>query len=484
MSTQHTSGLEVRIYQVVFALLFVGLFLVVMPSLMRGSIAKAGMVVGLILGTSLVFALDRLYWVMVPVLAMSGLSIRGLPFSGQELGCLTVVAVYFVRLGLGRERSIAFNRDLLIVFPMMIWMMLVFFLNPVGMAMFGSETIGGRFYFQIVIGFLAMLVLSTVRVREQDARILFYGMLAAASWSLLRGVIFPGTDPDALVMEGETPERSARYAFVTASVIFMLLYARYPLSRILSAPGKLFLFLFLALLTVYSGKRRAFGTIALVPYLRAFLTGKERFLTMVISAVAVVFLLFAVVGDGSAYRLPRSARRALSVVVPKYQKNAEDGGIYDAFRRHMREQARYVIRENPWFGRKGFAMSLNETAWILTGRGRTSLYAGHAYAGNWHSAWYSYAADFGLPCLFFWTVFVIYLVRYCLRAVRTVVWGIWLPTCSLFVIQSILVDLIFSYTSGHSAHTALEMWMKYGMLLSLVRGYQEQFITPPQFRSI
>ena len=474
MSTQHTSGLEVRIYQVVFALLFVGLFLVAMPSLMRGSVAKAGMVVGLVLGTSLVFALDRLYWVMVPVLTMSGLSIRGLPFSGQELGCLTVVAVYFVRLGLGRERSIAFNRDLLIVFPMMFWMMLVFMLNPVGMAMFGSETIGGRFYFQIGIGFLALLVLSTVRVGEREARILFYGMLVAATWSLLRGVIFPGTDPDALVMEGETPERSARYAFTTAAVIFMLLYARYPLSWILRSPGKIFGLSLLALLAVYSGKRRAFGMVALVPYLRAFLTGRERLLTMVVTVVASVFLLFAVVGDGGAYRLPKSARRALSIVAPKYRNNLEDGGIYDVFRHHMRQQARNVIRDNPWFGRKGFAMSREDTRWILFGRGRTSLWAGHAYAGNWHNAWYAYAADFGIPCLVFWTLFVLYLIYYAIRAARTVVNGTWLPVCCLFYVFRILVDLLFSYTTGHSATTSQTIWTEYGMLLAVVRGYQEQ----------
>lgn len=474
MSTQHTSGLQVRIYQVAFGLLSIGLFLFALQSLMRGSVAKAGMVVGLILGTGLVFALDCRYWMVVPVLSMSGLSIRGLPFNSQELGCLTTIAVYFVRLGLGRERSIAFNRDLLIVFPMMFWMMFIFCLNPVGMAMFGSETIGGRFYFQIAIGFLALFVLSTVRIGERDARILFYAMLAAVSWSLIRGMIFPGADPDALTYRGETLERSSRYAFVTASVVFMLLYARYPLSRILSSPKNLFLFSFLALLTVYSGKRRAFGAIALVPYLRAFLTGKERLLTMVVTLVAAVFLLLAVAGDGGAYHLPKSARRALSVVVPKYQKNAEDGGIYDDFRRHIRQQARYVIAENPWLGRKGFAMNREDTRWILFGRGRTSLFAGHAFSGNWHSAWYAYAADFGLPCMVFWGVIVLYLIQYAFHACRTVTNGVWLPTCCMYFALRILVDIVFSYTSGHSATTTMGTCMQYGMLLALVRGYQEQ----------
>ncbi len=473
MPQRNATGVEVRVYQVVFGILCIGLFFVALQSLMRGSFKQAGVVVSLIFGFAMVFALDRRYWIACPFLGLSGLSIRGLPFNGLELGCLAVTSVYFVRLGLHKERTVEFNRDVLVVFPMFLWMMFVFCLNPVGMAMFGTETIGGRFYFEVVIGFFAFLALSTIRVREEDAKFLFFALLTALSCSLARGVIFPGVDPDAVVFTGSEPERSQRYAFVVCAVIYTLLFSRYSLSDILRSPFKVVLFAALALLTVYSGKRRSVGTLVLVPVFRTLLTGRERLLVCVMAVVAAFVLGAAVVGDGGAYRLPRSARRALAVVVPRYRRSMDDGGMKDYFREMMRQQARHVISRNPWLGRKGFAMNLSETSWLLFGGGRTSLYAGHAYSGNWHSAWYAYAADFGLPCMFLWAVFVIHLIRFAWRTGRTVDSRTWLGVCCLFFAIQLLVDLVFSYTSGHSAVTSMTEWTRYGLLVALFRSYSD-----------
>ena len=291
---------------------------------------------------------------------------------------------------------------------------------------------------------------------------------------MARGVVFPGADPDAAVFSGAEPEKSARYAFVVCSMVFMLLYAYWPLSSILGSPLKIGLFAVLALLSVYSGKRRAFGTVALIPFFRAFLTGRERLLTLFAAVLASLFLLFATLGDGRIYRLPKSARRALAVVNPRYNRLADDGGVMDLFRREMREQARFVIRDNPWFGRKGFAMDLNETSWMLFGGGQTSLYAGHAYSGNWHSTWYAYAADFGLPCMVLWLLFTLYYLCYVFRACRIVTTGHFLPACCLFFSMRLFADVVFSYTSGHSSRTTMDTFVAYGLLLAVVRGYQSE----------
>ena len=446
---------------------------------MFGKFGKAGLVVALMLGSALIFALNDKYWLLFPFLTISGIALPRLRFSGIELGCLVLIGVYFVRLAAKKGRAIQFDRDVVVPLFMLLWIFFVFLLNPVGMAMFGSETIGGRFYFQILIGFLAMLVLSTIRPTEQDAKLLFFTLLAAQLWCLLHGVIFPGTDPDALVFSGSTPERSQRYAFVICSVIYMLLFARYSLADILRSPFRIVLFAALALLTVYSGKRRAVGALVLIPVFRVLLTGRERLLTAAMTVVAAIFLMFAVVGDGVAYRLPSSARRALAVVVPRYQRTLDDGGLRDHFRKEMRRQARYVVASDPWFGRKGFAMNLSETSWMLFGGGLTGLYAGHAYAGNWHNAWYAYAADFGIPCLVLWSIFVIYMLVFIFRTARIIVPGSWLFVCCLFYMLRILVDLAFSYTTGQAATTSITMWTEYGMLLAVVRGIHEQRINLP-----
>ena len=473
MANESFSAYRTRITQIVCGLAFLGVVMFALRSLMAGSVGKTAMVLVLALGGALVFALDDKYWVLLPFLFASNIAIPSLPFNGKEIGCLVVVGVYFVRVAAKKEHVFRFDRDLVVTLPVLFWMFVVWMLNPVGLAMFGSSVIGGRFYFDIATGTMALFVLSTIRATENDARLLFFAILAGLCWALARGVIFPGTDPDAIVFTGAEPERSTRYAFVVCSSIFMLLFSYWSLSSILSSPLRIPLFVVLSMLVVYSGKRRAFGTIALVPFFRMFLTGKERLLTIVISVLAVFFLLFAVAGDGGAYRLPQSARRVLAIVVPDYQRHG-DGGFYDTFRREMREQARFVIHDDPWFGRKGFAMNFNETSWMNFGGGLTSLYAGHAYAGNWHSTWYAYAADFGIPCMLFWFLFTVYVLVYAVRACRIVTVGRFLPTCCLFYSLWFLVDTAFSYTTGHAGFTTRDNFVSYGLLLAIVRGYKQE----------
>ncbi|MBQ3808991.1 MAG: hypothetical protein II840_13670 [Kiritimatiellae bacterium] len=463
-----------RITQIVCGVFFVGAVLLALRSMMFGSFSQAGLVLSLALGGAVVFALDDKYWLLLPFLSISGFSIPNLPFNGTETGCVVLIGTYFVRLALKKGHPFRFDRDLVVAFPVLFWMFVVWAINPTGLAMFGSDMIGGRFYFDIAVGTVALFVLSTIRVSEREAKLLFFAILVAQLCVLVRGVIFPGIDPDALVFTGVEPERSARYSFIICSSIFMLLYAYWPLSSILASPLKIAVFALLALLSVYSGKRRAFGTIALIPFFRAFLTGREKLLTIVMAVLAAVFLVFAIAGDEGAYRLPRSARRALAVVAPQYQKTLDEGGLNDLFRREMREQARYVIVDDPVFGRKGFAMNLNETAWINFGRGQTSLFAGHAYSGNWHSTWYAYAADFGLPCMVFWLVFTLYVLLYSFHAARLVVVGQYLPACCLYHSIWFFVDAAFSYTTGHAAITTMNNFIAYGLLLSIVRGYRRE----------
>lgn len=479
MAREADAALQLKIVRIGFVLVFIAAILYAVRSLMFGARSTAGLVAIFSLGMGAALALDERYWLLFPFFAVSGLVLPGLPFSGIELGSVLLVAIYFFRLMIRRAAPVRVNRDLLVLTPVLLWISIVWLLNPVGLAMFGSGTIGGRFYFEIGMGVLSLMVLSTLRLSEKDARFLFYTILFAQICSLCKGVIFPTADPDAIVFSGAEPERSTRYAFIVCSSIFMLLFARHSLSSILSSLAKILLFALLAVLTLYSGKRRAFGAIALVPFFRVFLTGKERALTFLMALFAALFLVFAVAGDGRVYDLPRSAKRVLAIVFPKYKQSATTGGLQDYFREQMREQARYVIRDNPWFGRKGFAMNFSETSWIQFGGGFTSQFAGHAYAGNWHSTWYAYAADFGLPCMVFYALFFLYMLRYAWLGCREVVEGTHRPACCLYYAMTLFVSAAFSYTSGHSARTLLGHCLIYGMLLALVRGYRQDHRIEP-----
>lgn len=447
-----------------------------LQKMMAGSKTLGGFVVACFVLLAAILILDHRYWVIAQFLSISGLSIPELPFSSTELGFLVLISVYTSRLAIRKSSMVVLNRDLLVVFPIVGWMFIVFLINPVGLFLFGSNMIGGRFYFQIALGFLALLVLSTLKLDETDAKVLFYAIFLGMVVRLVRGVIFPTADPDEIVFSGRDPEVSTRYAFVICSSMYLLLFARWSVSKICVSPWKVFGSVVLASLTVWSGRRQAVGSLALVPLFRAFLTGKDRLLTVCLAFVAALFLLVAVQGDGVLYEIPKSAKRALAVVVPKY-RNRHAEGIQDSFRREMREQARYVIRESPWLGRRGFAMNARETAWIHFGGGMTSNFAGHAYSGNWHSTWFAYAADFGIPCTIMWALFTLYSLRYAYRAVQSVREGVYRPTCCLYFAITLFVSFAFSYVNGHSASTSMFTWITYGWLLALVQGRERSEAT-------
>jgi hypothetical protein len=473
MAREADAALQAKILQIGFVVVFLAAVVYGVRGMMFGSRSVIGLVGFCALGAAAVFMLDNKFWLACPALSVLGFQLPGLPFNGSELGCLLVSAVYFVRVAIRRDRPPAFNRDLLVFFPLVLWIFAIFCSKPTGLVIFGSQTIGGRFYFEILIGVIALVALSAQRIDESGARILFYVLLASLTVSLVKGVLIPTeTAEDAVSLLGAEPEVHSRYALIGCVYVYTLLFSRYSLSQVMHSASKVVLFCILGMLTIYSGKRRAFGTLALVPLFRTILTKRDRFLTMAMAVLAAFFLCLAAMGDGRYYDLPWSAKRALAVVFPKY-KERTTGGLQDYFREQMREQARVVIRENPWFGRRGFSMRLDEIQWIKFGGGLTNLYAGHAYSGNWHSTWYAYAADFGLPCVLFFAVFFLYVLRYAWIGSREVVAGTFLPACCLYYSLSLFVSAAFSYTSGHSAKTMLSTCIMYGMLLAIVRGYRE-----------
>jgi hypothetical protein len=473
MAREANAALQAKILQVGFVSLLAVAALYATRNLMFGSRSMAGGIAFMIVGLLAVLLLDRRYWLLLPAFSVSRIAAPGLPFNGTEIGCLLIVVAHGFRLALRRDESTLFRRDVLVVFPMLGWMFIVWMLNPVGLAMFQSRVIGGRFYFDIAIGFLTFLSLASLRIDESDAKWLFYVLLVSFLFYLVRAVVFPEADPDSLVLAdtGLEAEVSSRYAFITCSSIFVLLFAKWSVRDIVSSPFRLVVLLCLALLTVYSGKRQALGTIALVPFLRVFLKRRDVILTCSLTFLAAVLLIFAVAGDGTFYTLPRSVKRALAVVAPRYERETA-GGIHDIFRQEMRKEAYSLIRENPWFGRKGFAMNLENTAWIHFGGGRTSSYASHAYAGNWHNMWLAYACDFGLPCLVLVVLFWIWLTKYVFSINRKGAQSVYLQTCCLFYSFELLTTLVFSWVSGHSSHSTYTTWIQYGFLIALVKGEQ------------
>lgn len=474
MASGNLSAYTVKIRQLAWGGLFLLAVFMGVHAMMFGGTGNIKLLAGFSVLVGGVLLLDKYYWMMCPAFFILGINLPGLPFDGVELGCLSLIGVYFIRQALHKEHPVRMRADVMIVLPVFLWICMVWVLNPTGIAMLGSTTIGARFYLKILLGFLAFLVLSTLRLSERDCKLLFYLLFVCSLFAFAKSVLQPYFQAPSIAdisSSGAEPETSARYELLGAVALYTLVFSRYSLTTVMTSASKLMFVLVCAAMTVYSGKRRAFGTLVLVPVLRAFFTGRDKILTFACCVFGAMALGFAVVGHGTLWDIPNSAQRALSVVVPKFRTRSASG-YQDFFRDEVRRYGREVIRANPWLGRKGFAMDRSETSWVVFSS-TTNLYEGHAFSGNWHSMWYAFACDFGLPAMFLWAFFMGYVLILIFRGFRRYRFGRFSLAVYMYYAMAVFLEAIFSYTSGHSALNAMSIWVTYGMILAVRNGLED-----------
>lgn len=440
--------------------------------MMFGGTANIKLLAALSASVVIVLALDKYYWLLYPILGVTGIALPGLPFSASELGMILVLGMYCIRHALHKERAFKIRLDTLVVFPVFVWICMIWVLNPTGIAMFGSDSIGARFYIKIVLGFLMLLMLSSLRFSEKDCRILFRCLFVCTVYAFVKSILTAKFTR--IQMGDDFEEVSSNYQLLNAMSLYALTFSRYGFSQVFQSIGRFSFVLVCAALTVYSGKRRGLGTLFLIPLLRVFFTGRDKAATLCWGLFGAFVVFIAVAGHGSLWELPQAAQRSLSVVVPSFQTSSAMG-MKDIFRQEVHRYAKEVIRENPWFGRKGYAMSRNETAWILQAQARgAEVFEGHAYAGNWHSVWYAFACDFGLPALFFWVLFLLYALTYIIQGFRRCRFELYSLSVYLYYSYLLFLGVIFSSTSGHSSFAAMSTWGIYGMILAVRNGYEEK----------
>ena len=462
-----------RAYQTAICQVLGGLFVfllglyVVRASSQSGSSRMLVSIAMLVGALTLVIALDKRYWLLCPVLYYFNIKIPGLPFSGMELGMISLVSVHFVRVAFRRDVAIPLNRGIFSAIPLVSWIAMVYLLNPAGLHMTGANVMGGRFYFDIALGFFAFLTLASIRIDEKDAKILFYTLVFESVFIAFRNLV----RGHRFVVASGIEEEMSRYYLISFVELYYLLLSRWALFDIFKVPFRIVLMVLTALFAVVSGKRQVFGSLALLPVLRVFLKRRDALLTGLVVFFAAVAVSFVVAGDGHFYHIPESATRSLAVVFPKYRKYADNSGASDLFRREIRRYSYQIIREKPWLGRKGLAMDAEETAWRYFGRAGGSLYEGHSVSGNWHNLYLAYACDFGVPCLLLAVWFLFSSLSRSVRACRENVSGTFLPACCLYCSFHLFDIAIFGWVSGHSSMSTVSIFFYFGLLLALCNGY-------------
>ncbi|MBV9999156.1 MAG: hypothetical protein JO015_08590 [Verrucomicrobia bacterium] len=150
---------------------------------------------------ALVLRMQSYVWVFIPLawFLTGRLGFLPLPFSVRELAVLLAAAVFLTLMALRglplRTRTTAVD---LLLYLNLAYVMFVYARHPVGVAAFGSSMVGGRPYFDALIGFLAYFVLSRSRMGPKLAlRLPALAVIPSALVSLLGliGYLFPGSLP-------------------------------------------------------------------------------------------------------------------------------------------------------------------------------------------------------------------------------------------------------------------------------------------------
>jgi hypothetical protein len=359
----------------------------------------------------------------------------------------------------------------------MTWVLFVFCLYPVGFAVFGAATMGARFYAQLVLAFMAFLIIASREITEKDCKWIIIFILAGscinAAYSAGSYLIFGPGD------EILNPEADAggfytwhqNLAGPALAVVFLLFAWKKP-SEILGfgRPKLLLIYLLAIALTLYSGKRMALIAVMIAPLISAIIYRQYTYI-FAGAILATTLFLSVIFGHGDIFKFPPQIQRTLSWLPAKWDSEFQSMAAgQDPFREALRRFAMENIERHPIIGR-GFAIEYSE----IIGQIGASRYMGgddmqaapYAIGRAWHNTWLGYAADFGIPLsvmqAFIYLTALVVAFKTCRRIpIRT-----HRSILAIYFLIFTVRDILASHTSGHSATDAFAGWWMYGILFSL-----------------
>jgi hypothetical protein len=470
MAGGNLDAYKVKGRQLVWAGVFLVASLMALRGLMFGQSMNMKLLVSTAVAVAVVLGMDKHYWLLCPFFFVTEFSIPGLPFNGREIGCISLIAIFFVRKAVAKDSSALFNKGVLLSIPFFLWICFIWVLNPVGMTVLGSSTIGGRFYFLLALGVASLFVLANIGLKEKDCKRLFYVLIIGYLLNMLFGTAEVLSSDFGSLVAGKT-----HYNFMVVSYIVVLLLCRYHLTGLIM-PSWRFIAAFIACgLTAYSGHRTSMGRVVVAPLLFAIITKKQRLATIIMYAFVAIVVLFVIAGHGTLYELPFSIQRSLSFLPGDWDARLDDYGFRDVFREEMQTLAREAIKTSPWTGTRGFAIDFEQVVWATHGGSSRSLYAGHEVSKNWHNVWYGMAADFGIPASILWCLFWFFSFVWGLKGLSKLDYGSWAHSCYTFFFIIIIYSFIKSFTDGgHSAKTPYESFVWFGFMLAIENGAKQR----------
>ena len=466
MAREANAALQLKILQIGFVLVFISAVLYGVRGMMFGSSFVVKMFALALIGSAIVIGLDDRYWLLPAFLFGYYETLPVVRFTGAELGSIVLVATFFVRLALRRDVYVSGSKRLVkAALPFMAWMCLVWGMNPVGMFIFGSSSIGGRFYLKVVLAFLSLFVLSSLRFDERECKWLCCSISAGYVLFVLRSFLFGDIEESAF-------GSSVHYAFLHLSFVAPFFLCRFSAPELLVRFWPFVGFFLTFGLSFYSGNRTAAARPVLVGLMAPFFLKRDRLKTMVLLVFAGFALAVLVAGQGVVWRLPFAIQRPLSFLPGKWDRRLESYGFNDDFRATLRMYAREHIRERPWFGDGGFSLDFLDMAWVSSNRNRDQDGINlHVLSRNWHNVWYGMAADFGIPLSVFWGLFMAVLMVEGYHGTKRLPPGSWWQTAYLYFYLMIVTEFLnFFFNGGHTSRTAQQLFLWAGLMTAVLNG--------------
>ena len=287
-------------------------------------------VIGGVTAASIFFGLGRRLYLLIPICwGLTGkIGVLPIPFSISQL-VIIASSVYFIADIIFQKSTekAPFEMIDLWLWINLLYLVTVFFRNPVGFAFLGSgERVGGKPYVDVLLSIFAYLILSRVRITPDYARKLPFWILIGASFTAFAGAValfapqvgiilgkfYSPFAPDTLVdniQAGET--RFTFFQTLGTTLILYVVAQTNPLSLIhIRNLGSLCLYLSALGMIFLSGFRNAIIASIMYTMISAFL--RDRFLGAVkIAFAAIVVMLGGIMLSFTSIDLPLTAQRAL-----------------------------------------------------------------------------------------------------------------------------------------------------------------------------
>ncbi len=449
-----------------------GIALYIIFQILKGSRFMPLLVLAGVLIIGVMLVLGKRYWLIVPI----GLtvSIGAIPLGPRtiELSELTVpaaFAMFLARTALIKKGMRLFSKENTFVFLFFVWVAIVWFLNPTGLMLLGSNMMGARFYLTLLTAFMAFIVLSNEVIDDRDAQILIRTIMIcviiSAVWSICSFLISPeirNMDPDSFYSWHQRMAGPALW-------ICIWLFARKKIERVLRFDSPYLLLLLIVFgIAFWSGKRAALASMLLVPIFQVIIDKRSYSRLLIWGVLGILGLAFLVVGHGRVFELPRVVQRSIANLPGQWDRD-----VYSAtrgiFRKEIREIAVDEIKKSPVTGMGGYAVDRHTAYSLLDARRGGGPYESAAFTRNWHNTWLGIAADFGIPATLFWfgvMVQALLLARWVYRQ-EGLSENQRVLTEMFFIM--LIITLLRSWTSGHSAQTPVKVLWMYGVLIGMKR---------------